>query len=70
MFENIIDISSIFIIQNILIYLLMVNLIVFLAMWIDKIKAKNGKWRISEATLFVLSILGGSIGRDNRNVYI
>ena len=70
MFENIIDISSIFTIQNILIYLLIINLIVFLAMWIDKIKAKKGKWRISEATLFVLSILGGSIGRNNRDVYI
>jgi uncharacterized membrane protein YsdA (DUF1294 family) len=31
-------------------------------MWLDKHKAKKGKWRISEATLFVIAFLGGSIG--------
>lgn len=29
---------------------------------IDKWKAQHGKWRISEATLLILAILGGSIG--------
>ena len=31
-------------------------------MWIDKTKAKKGKWRISETTLLLLGVLGGSIG--------
>ena len=53
---------KIFSIQNFLIYLLLINIVAFCAMWIDKIKAKNGKWRISEAALFLMAIFGGSIG--------
>ena len=34
----------------------------FLVYGIDKLKAKKGKWRISEATLLLLAIIGGSIG--------
>lgn len=44
------------------IYLIIINIVAFLAMWIDKEKAKKNKWRISESALFVLAILGGSIG--------
>ena len=62
MFEDTINISSIFTIQNIIIYLIIINIITFLAMWLDKRKAKKGKWRISEGALFMLAILGGSIG--------
>lgn len=29
---------------------------------IDKYKAKKGKWRISEATLLLMAVIGGSIG--------
>ena len=43
-------------------YLLIVNLIGFAIMGIDKSKAKRGAWRISEATLFTIAIIGGSIG--------
>lgn len=46
----------------IIIYLVTINLITFLAMWIDKRKAQKGKWRISETALFTMAILGGSIG--------
>lgn len=53
---------KIFTIQNIIIYLLIINIIAFLAMWIDKRKAEKGKWRISETTLLLLGVLGGSIG--------
>lgn len=53
---------KIFTIQNIIIYLLIINVIAFLAMWIDKRKAEKGKWRISETTLLLLGVLGGSIG--------
>ena len=48
--------------KNIIIYLIIINVITFLAMWIDKRKAKKGKWRISEGALFALAFLGGSIG--------
>lgn len=43
-------------------YVLILNLIGFIIMFIDKKKAVHRKWRISETTLIVISILGGSIG--------
>ena len=43
-------------------YLVFMNLIAFIAMGVDKSKAKRGAWRIPEKTLFLLSLLGGSIG--------
>ena len=45
-----------------LIYLLAVNAVTFIVYGIDKYKAKHAKWRISEATLLLLAVLGGSIG--------
>ena len=45
-----------------LIYLLIINIIAFLMMAIDKWKAKKEKWRIPEKYLFLSAILGGSIG--------
>ena len=44
-----------------IIYLIVINLIAFLAMYIDKRRAKYGKWRIPEQTLFILALIGGSI---------
>ena len=50
-------------IANALIYYLMViNIVTFLVYGIDKIKAKQGSWRISEATLLIFAVIGGSIG--------
>lgn len=34
----------------------------FAIMGIDKAKAKNGKWRVKEAALFAIAILGGAVG--------
>ena len=62
MFENAISIPNIFNLKNILLYLLMINLIGFLMMWSDKRRAKWGKWRIPEQTLFIVTALGGGIG--------
>ena len=62
MFENTINISWIFTMQSFIIYLIIINIIAFFTMWLDKAKAKNGKWRISEGALFILALLGGSIG--------
>ena len=48
--------------QNILIYLVIINLLAFFAMWWDKRRAQKGEWRISEAGLFTLVLLGGGFG--------
>lgn len=57
-----IDLSNIFNIRNVIIYLVAINLISFVTMFIDKRKAQNGSWRIKEMTLFSLVLLGGGIG--------
>lgn len=43
-------------------YLIFINIISFLIMFIDKKKAIKRKWRIKENTLFLLSFVGGSLG--------
>ena len=43
-------------------YLLAINVVTFIMYGNDKYKAKKAKWRISEATLLLLAVLGGSIG--------
>ena len=48
--------------QLILIYLIAINVVTFFAYGIDKWKAKRSKWRISEATLLGMAVIGGSIG--------
>ena len=51
------DISLIF-----LAYLLVVNIIAFLMMGMDKKKAINNEFRIPEKTLFAWAVAGGSVG--------
>ena len=49
--------------NNVLLYyLIAVNTLTFIVYGIDKWKAKQGSWRISEATLLTLAVIGGSIG--------
>lgn len=43
-------------------YLVLLNMIGILIMYVDKTKAKKKAWRIPEKTLFLVSVLGGSIG--------
>lgn len=43
-------------------YLIIINAVAFIVYGIDKYKAKKAKWRIPEATLLMLAVLGGSIG--------
>ncbi len=38
------------------------NVLTFFVYGIDKWRAKQGRWRISEATLLMLAVIGGSIG--------
>ena len=44
------------------IYLAIINVVTFFVYGIDKLKAKRSKWRIPEATLLGLAVIGGSIG--------
>ena len=46
----------------VLIYLAVINVATFFMYGIDKWKAKKSKWRIREAALLGLAVLGGSIG--------
>ncbi len=43
-------------------YLLIINLLLFFTMGIDKLKAKSGGRRVPEARLFFLALIGGSLG--------
>ena len=42
--------------------LIVVNVVTFVVYGIDKWKAMKGRWRISELTLLLLAVIGGSIG--------
>ncbi len=44
------------------VYLLLVNAIGFGIMLYDKYTAKNNLWRVPEATLFGIAVIGGSVG--------
>lgn len=45
-----------------MIYLLIINAAGLLLMLIDKRKAVKKAWRISEATLLTIAVIGGSLG--------
>ena len=62
--------QDIFTIKNIIIYLLIINIIGFLAMYIDKQKAKKGKWRIPEKTLFIITVMRRRNWNNCWNVHI
>ncbi len=48
--------------RNFIYYLLAVNIYSFIVMGLDKWKAKNKAYRVSENTLLLNAILGGSFG--------
>ncbi len=43
-------------------YILMMSLIGFVLMWMDKRKAVKKAWRIPERTLILIAFLGGGLG--------
>ena len=43
-------------------YLIGINLTAFIVFGLDKGRARAGKWRVSERTLLLLSLAGGSLG--------
>ncbi len=50
------------VLSYIAVYLAVINLAGFMAMALDKRKARRNKWRIPEATLFLFAAFGGSAG--------
>ena len=48
--------------ELLLYYFVCVNVLTFFVYGIDKWQARQGKWRISEATLLLFAVIGGSIG--------
>jgi len=48
--------------QILLALYVVMSIISFCAMGLDKLKAKSGSWRIPEKTLFLFAALGGGIG--------
>lgn len=48
--------------QFLLFYLTTINVATFFLFGIDKWKAKRSQWRIAEATLLGLAVMGGSLG--------
>lgn len=44
------------------IYLVVMNLVAFAVYGMDKWKARHQRYRVPEKTLFLLAILGGSVG--------
>jgi len=45
-----------------IVYLLLINIMAFLAMWWDKRKASKQEWRVAEATLHIIGFMGGAVG--------
>ena len=43
-------------------FVLVVNIVGFVMMGVDKSRARRGAWRISEASLFLVAAIGGSLG--------
>ena len=48
--------------EYVIVYLLIINIIAFFLMAIDKRKAVYKKKRIPEKTLFIIAAIGGSVG--------
>ena len=53
----------------IIVYLIVINVFTFIVFAADKNRAEHHAWRVPEKTLFMLAIIGGSIGA-NIGMYI
>ena len=49
-------------VKTVEIYILIINIAAFILYGIDKVRAKRGEWRISEKSLFLAALIGGSVG--------
>lgn len=48
--------------NKIIVYIIILNILGYLIMYIDKRRAKKQQWRISEQTILLITFLGGGIG--------
>lgn len=48
--------------KYVIIYFILINVVTFAVYGIDKKKARKGLWRIPEATLLLLAVIGGALG--------
>jgi uncharacterized membrane protein YsdA (DUF1294 family) len=48
--------------EAVIYYLVIINIVTFLVYGIDKWKARKAMWRVREASLLMLAVLGGSMG--------
>ena len=48
--------------QMMTVWLIVINLVGFIQMYVDKQKARKDKWRIPEKQLFLVALVGGSVG--------
>lgn len=48
--------------ELVFLYLIIINAVAFLLMLVDKYKARKNLWRIPEATLMGVAVIGGSVG--------
>ena len=55
-------IAQLLTLANLVTALIAMNFFAFAAFGIDKIKAEAGRWRVEEATLLMLALLGGTGG--------
>ena len=53
---------ELFLLKVLIVFIIIINIVSFVMMGIDKKKAEKHKWRIKESTLFLVAILGGSLG--------
>ena len=51
-----------YLLYALLLYLAAINIVAFFVYGIDKWKARHDKWRVTEARLLSISLLGGSVG--------
>jgi uncharacterized membrane protein YsdA (DUF1294 family) len=56
------DIATLLTLPNALATFALVNLWTFMLFGLDKIRAEEGTWRVSEGTLLLWAFLGGTIG--------
>ena len=51
-----------YLLYALLLYLAAINIVAFFLYGIDKWKARHDKWRVTEARLLSVALLGGSLG--------
>lgn len=48
--------------EILILYFIFINIVGFSIMYVDKQRAINNEWRVKENSLFLIVIIGGSVG--------